>query len=632
MRRSSVFVVALVMMGATLTAPTAVGAGGRALRPSAGTHLRPSPRVYRFPDLSKLHAPFVPGKVLVEFRRGVGRSEARAVDTAVPGARVLAHVGMFGVDVVGLPARVSVRSAIRRYLADPRVRYAEPDLPRPPADTIPNDPLFPQQWALQNTGQDHPIADPPPSTAKGLAGADIHATTAWDTQKGNVIVAVLDSGVDITHPDLAGNIWVNPGEIPGNGIDDDGNGYVDDVNGWDFASNDNSPTPGTETGHEHGTHVAGIIAAVQNNAVGVSGVCPACKIMPLRFAFDTATEVSAIAYAVANGASILNASFGGPVWSNIERDAIEQAGAAGLLVVAAAGNNAHDNDMATVDAKDNLLSPEYPASYDLPTILSVAATNHNDEYGYGTGCAMVNPKYTCLFTNWGHDSVDVGAPGVDVLSTFPVADGSYGTADGTSQAAAEVAGVAALVKSQNPTYTPVDVKNAIMNSVVKPASLTQLSVFKGAASSGMFTRTSGRIDASAALVASTANATPLTDGNIDGAIPLGESKLGSVAWPNDDNDVYKKQLSQGHRFKVALKGTSGANFDLVVWKPGTREIWEVTAACLGAGGTCPIAGISAGKTADEQVTFKATTAGTYYFQVSSFFSAGAYTLTITKIS
>ena len=178
------------------------------------------------------------------------------------------------------------------------------------------------------------------STRPGLAGADGHVTQAWDVTEGDpgTVVAVIDSGVDLTHPDLNANLWVNPGEIAGNAIDDDNNGFVDDVNGWDFYAGDNLPNDA----FGHGTHVAGIVAAVANNMEGGAGVCPDCRIMALRAggphgSLPLSDILQAISYAWRNGADIINMSFGSHAWSGFERSAIETAGANGVLVVASAG-------------------------------------------------------------------------------------------------------------------------------------------------------------------------------------------------------------------------------------------------------------------------------------------------------
>jgi len=253
-----------------------------------------------------------------------------------------------------------------------------------------NDPRFGQQWALENTGQEG-----------GTAGADIEATGAWSTTTGSksVIVAVVDTGVDIGHPDLKNEIWTNTREIPNNDVDDDGNGYADDVHGYDFANGDGTVYD-REEGDEHGTHVAGIIGAEGNNSIGVSGVNQHVTIMPVKGlnGFGEGDDYSlaqAMKYAVDNGANVINASWGGYDYSDVLKDACDYAASHGVIVSAAAGNDANDNDQWGF----------YPAAFDSATIVSVAATDRNDKLAD--------------FSNYGADSVDLAAPGVDVMSTLP---------------------------------------------------------------------------------------------------------------------------------------------------------------------------------------------------------------------
>ncbi len=320
----------------------------------------------------------------------------------------------------------------------------------------PSDPFFNNQWALQNTGQ----------FVGGLAGADIGALAAWDllprTQSRPVIVAVIDTGVDYTHPDLAGRIWHNPREIAGNGIDDDGNGYPDDVVGWNFTSHSNDP----RDDHYHGTLLAGIIAAEANNSIGIAGIAgPAdVRIMPLK-CFDsnasgsTASAVAAIDYAVRNGAQIINLSWGDREYSQALYDAVRRAVSAGCLVVAAAGNSAADLDSV----------PVYPASFSsgpfaLAGVISVTAIDEADRL---TGQS-----------DFGRNSVDLAAPGSFIYSTRP--GGSYGYAGGTSIAAAFVSGTAALVLAKNPTLTGAKVKE-ILTSAVRPLASLQGKTITGGA-------------------------------------------------------------------------------------------------------------------------------------------------------
>jgi subtilisin family serine protease len=280
---------------------------------------------------------------------------------------------------------------------DPAIETAEPNYLRW-VTGAPNDTLFTNLWGLQNTGQ-------PVNGSAGTAGDDIHFVAAWGLARpttNQFVVAVIDTGVNYTHPDLAGNMWTNSAEIPGNGMDDDGNGFVDDYYGYDFA--DNLPNP-TDSGF-HGTHVAGTIAAIGNNQLGVIGVDYQAKIMALRASsngsnFTTSVIIEAVQYATMmknRGVNIvaINESFGGGGSNSTERAAMLAAGSAGIIFCVAAGNETNNNDTIA----------SYPASYRLTNMIVVAATDQND--------ALAG------FSNYGTNTVDLGAPGVNILSTLPV--------------------------------------------------------------------------------------------------------------------------------------------------------------------------------------------------------------------
>jgi subtilisin family serine protease/uncharacterized protein YjdB len=328
--------------------------------------------------------------------------------------------------------------------ANPDVVYAEPNFILS-INAIPDDPQFTNLYGLDNNAQ----------TTGGVIDADIDAPEAWDIETGaNMIVAVIDSGLDYNHIDILGNVWSNSGEIANNGIDDDGNGYVDDVRGWDFANSDNDPMDD----NNHGTHVSGTIAATGNNGVGVTGVNWSARVMPLKFITaagtgGTADAIAAIDYAVANGARVINASWGGSFFSQALFDTISAANTAGVLFVAAAGNNGTDND----------ITPNYPASYDIPNIISVAATDNADALA--------------AFSNFGATSVDLGAPGVSILSTIPA--NGYASFSGTSMASPHVAGVAALALSREPTLSVAGLKSALLNNTDPVASLPGRTVTGG---------------------------------------------------------------------------------------------------------------------------------------------------------
>jgi subtilisin family serine protease len=367
------------------------------------------------------------------------------------GVTVVRGLGLPGqllVSATGAPA--SVRAHFRSL---PAVTAFERDGALFATATTPNDPRFVSGdlWGLHNTGQ-----------AGGTADADIDAPEAWDISTGSsaVVVAVIDTGTQIDHPDLKDNIWTNPGETPGDGIDNDGNGFVDDVNGWDFYSNDASVYDGPDD--DHGTHCAGTIAGRGNNGTGVVGVSWNTKIMPLKFlgpgGGSTSDAIAAVNYATmmkTRGVNIpiTSNSWGGGAASAALKSAIEAGGSAGILFVAAAGNSGSNNDS----------KPAFPASYDSVCIVSVAATDRKD------GIAS--------FSNFGLTSVDLGAPGVSIVSTVPVS--TYAPYNGTSMAAPHVSGVAALAISIDPTLTVSQLKEALLASVDKIPSLAGKTVTGG---------------------------------------------------------------------------------------------------------------------------------------------------------
>ena len=323
----------------------------------------------------------------------------------------------------------SVERAVGRFKNHPAVEFIEPDYVVH-ADAVPNDPLFPLQWSLRNTGQQG-----------GIPGADIDAVGAWDQATGSsqVIVAILDSGMDWHHPDLAGNLYTNPGEIPGNLFDDDGNGYVDDVHGFDFYDFDGDPSD--ENGH--GTHVSGIIGAVGNNGIGIAGVAWRVQLMPVKFlgrdgTGATSSAIAAIEYAIDMGALILNNSWGGGPPSEALRLAIVASNNAGTLFVAAAGNAGLNND----------IYDHYPSSFDVPNIISVASSSRTDTRSE--------------FSNFGATSVDLAAPGTQILSTIP--GGETGVLSGSSMAAPHVSGALALLKSRYPGMAPAAMKTVVLAS------------------------------------------------------------------------------------------------------------------------------------------------------------------------
>ncbi|MCB0385711.1 MAG: S8 family serine peptidase, partial [Bdellovibrionales bacterium] len=322
---------------------------------------------------------------------------------------------------LGDPSRVG--PVLESLRSSGEVEYVEPDQPVR-AFFDPNDPKKGSQWA-------HNM---------------VKSFQAWDIGKGSqdIVVAVIDTGVDYTHEDLKDNMWKNPDEIAGNGKDDDGNGLVDDVYGWDFVNGDNEPI--SDDSHFHGSHCAGIVGAVGDNGKGVIGMSPTVKIMALKFlggdgSGSTGDAVVAIDYAISKGVKIMSNSWGSSQGSQSLHDAVKRASDAGILFVAAAGNDSQNNDRFG----------SYPANYNEINMISVAATDENDNMA--------------SFSSYGANSVHVGAPGVNILST--VNNNSYANLSGTSMATPLVAGLAALLWSERPELNFWDIKAAIMENVDK---------------------------------------------------------------------------------------------------------------------------------------------------------------------
>ncbi|MEN3327917.1 MAG: hypothetical protein V7638_2724, partial [Acidobacteriota bacterium] len=391
---------------------------------------------------------FVPGEVLVRYRtEPMAKSKGASM-------RIAAHDGrLFSIDLKRthgsdlLPglrlARVAPEETLDAVAAlrqQPDVLDAEPNYILK-ADVTPNDARFNEQYALPLIG----------------------APQAWDTRTGStgagrVVIGVIDQGIDFNHPDLAANIWINPGETPGNNVDDDGNGFKDDVRGFNFVDNNGSTFSGQAT-EDHASHVSGIAGAVGNNGIGVAGVNWSVGLMSLRFLDEdgfgnTSDAIDAIQYArtmrnlwVTTGGTkganirVLNASFGGALFSQQFLDAINQANTAGLLFVAAAGNV----DNGTIEPNNDLV-PHFPSNFDAPNIISVAASNSAD--------ALAG------FSHFGARTVDIAAPGSAILSTTP--NNTYSSFSGTSMAAPQVSGAAALLWAQNPNLTVQQVKNVLM--------------------------------------------------------------------------------------------------------------------------------------------------------------------------
>jgi subtilisin family serine protease len=342
-------------------------------------------------------------------------------------------------DVIEIGESDNIENIIMELNNNIDVEYAQPNYKLISDSILPVDPYFVSQWGLKNTGQTI-------SGQAGTSGIDINVSNVWDTNLGSkdLVIGVIDSGVDIRHPDLAANIYKNLGEISSDGIDNDNNGYIDDVSGWDFAHGDNTVFDSFYE-DDHGTHVSGIIAAVKDTK-GVVGVAPNVKIMPLKFLVGeeggyTSDAIEAISYAKKMNIKIINCSWGGPNANLALKEAMESSD---ILFISAAGNEGVNID----------ITPTYPAGYSLPNMITVGAID--------------NTGSLASFSNYG-TRVHVAAPGWNILSTLP--NNTYDYYDGTSMAAPYVAGIAALLKSAKPAMTAPEMAAAIKAGVNKTSLL-----------------------------------------------------------------------------------------------------------------------------------------------------------------
>jgi subtilisin family serine protease len=372
-----------------------------------------------------------PNGVMVRLRSDLAEDAVATVLAQTRGTVVISYDIVPGLMKIYTP--MGTARAIDALKNNPAVLYAEPDY-IVHAIAIPNDTHFGLMYGLRNTGQ-------AVNGSTGVAGADTRAYLAWDSSTGdpNFVIADIDTGMQTNHPDLALNVWTNPGETAGNGIDDDGNGYIDDINGWDFFENNSTP----QDSGSHGTHTGGTIGAVGNNGIGVVGVNWRCKLMVLKFLGPNGGSTSAatlcVQYARNKGVKVSNNSWGGGPFSQSLYDAINAARFSGHIFVAAAGNAGTNNDT----------SPFYPAAFNLDNIITVAAVDNRD--------------LRASFSNYGATSVDLGAPGVNIASCVPT--NGYAYMSGTSMAAPHVSGAVALVYQANPTWTYSQVRSRILSTV-----------------------------------------------------------------------------------------------------------------------------------------------------------------------
>ena len=369
-------------------------------------------------------AEFVPGELIIKLKTGIDAKTFFSNKNLgiISNEKIkLSYGDLYLVKVPSDKNLVMIRNI---FESNPEVAYAEPNFVYRAINgndmilnTMTEDPRFGELWGLKNTGANAP------GGARGIEGADVDAVKAWEVTKGSkaVKVAVIDTGIDYNHPDLADNMWVNEAELNGEeGVDDDENGYVDDIRGWDFSFNDNDSIDG----HSHGTHCAGTIGGVHDNGEGVAGVMADVTLVPVKFLSDggsgsTAGAVKAIDYATSLDVDVMSNSWGGGGFSEALKDSIVRAKEAGIVFVAAAGNSSSDNDQR----------PHYPSNYDVENVVSVAAHTAQD----------VLASFSC----YGKTTVHIAAPGHKILST--VKNGGYAAYSGTSMATPHVSGAIGLL-------------------------------------------------------------------------------------------------------------------------------------------------------------------------------------------
>jgi subtilisin family serine protease len=482
----------------------------------------------------------VSDEVIVRFQPGVDESRKELARFRVFGSRKRVFKSVDGLEVIKLPANVTVDEAIDAYEQDPNVLYAEPNyILHTTANQIaltPNDPSFGSLWGMTK----------------------INAPGAWNTTTGssNVVVAVLDTGIDYTHPDLAANMFKNTADCNNNGIDDDGNGYVDDCYGIDVANGDSDPMDD----NEHGTHVSGTIGAVGNNGIGVVGINWTVNLLACKF-FDasgngtTEGAIACLDYVKTmkdRGVNIVatSNSWGGGDFSQALVDAIDVQRQRGILFITAAGNgdifgNGLNNDT----------TPFYPCNTYLPNVICVAATTSNDS--------------KASFSNYGRHTVHVGAPGSGILSTVP--GGGYASLSGTSMATPHVSGLAALLKAQDPTRDWRAIKNLLLMGGNTVSSMSNTITGKRINANGSFNCSNSALQTRLQPIASTISASP--------GVPVLLASLNiKCANPNGNVSV---SVSTGDNITLVDDGSApdqaaGDGIYSGQWTPSTPGTYTIT--------------------------------------------------------
>ncbi|MCI4625307.1 MAG: S8 family serine peptidase [Candidatus Magnetoovum sp. WYHC-5] len=579
MRKYCVFLLLIILITAMLTACGQEGSKLSEITEVTASQKRSEAKnVYRAHDPSTIpDSGYVEDELIVKFKDEVDEETVKAVHDGIGTTFIKKITAVDNLELVKLPQGMTVKDAVELYNQDANVQYAEPNYIMKGSSISPNDPYFSQQYSLYNDG----------SYKNGTVGADIKVTEAWEISTGspNIVVAIIDTGVNYNHPDLGSNVWSNSKESR-DGLDNDGNGFIDDVIGWDFIGDDYlNPTEDNDPmdDYGHGTHVSGTIGALTNNKEGVSGINWEVKIMPLRaLGADLETTVSAvvaaIGYATDNGANVINASWG---WSdhrsNALYEAIEAALKKNILFVAAAGNESQNIDYVA----------DYPSTYDIDNIMVVSASDQNDELA--------------SFTNFGAKVVDVAAPGVDICSTVTPYNGSilYDCSySGTSMSAPHVSGLAALLWSYYTQFDYAQIKSMIKEYV---------DVFDEDYSGKLSSK--GRINAWKSMSALWAAANLVATSDVAGAVTINWTDRATA---ETGYKVYRKEgegdfwevseLSENAESFVDINTGAGVEYSYMIkaynsigFSPDSNSVSVTTVApdtSSGGGGGCSITGVN----------------------------------------